>query len=117
MKTRLLAVASALLLIGSAAHAADIPRPITKAPSLVVAPVAPWAGWYAGVQGGYGWGDPSADVNPGSISPFPFAAIDARAFAAPFTLRTRPEGGFAGFLAGYNWQFQTIVLGIEADFS
>src|SRR4029078_8008674 len=100
MKTRLLAVASALLLIGSAAHAADIPRPITKAPSLGVAPVGPWAGWYAGVQGGYGWGDPSADVNPGSISPFPFAAIDARAFAAPFTLRTRARGALRGFMYG-----------------
>jgi hypothetical protein len=72
MKTRLLVLASALPLMGTAGHAADIQRPITKTPKLSdVAPVASWSGSYAGVQGGYGWGDPSAYVDPISIEQFP----------------------------------------------
>src|SRR5262245_49221611 len=108
MKTRLLFLASALLLSSAAAQAADIPRPVYKAPA-IYAPTLNWAGWYGGVGGGYGWGDPSADVNPASITP-PlgpgFSTIDAYAPGAPFSLHTRPQGAIAFLLAGYNWQFQ-----------
>jgi outer membrane immunogenic protein len=122
MKTRLLLLASALLLIGPAvAHAADISRPVYKAQTVApVAPIAPWAGWYGGVTAGYGWGDPSADVNPASFPPrtgAPFSTIDAFVPGAPFSLHTRPEGAIAGLFLGYNWQFQNIVIGWEADFS
>jgi outer membrane immunogenic protein len=123
MKTRLLLLASAILLIGPAvAQAADIPRPAYKAQTVApAAPFASWAGWYAGIGGGYGWGDPSADVNPGSITPIentpPFGDVDGYTPASPFSLRTRPQGALATLLAGYNWQFQNFVVGFETDFS
>src|SRR5215469_2733213 len=81
---------------------------------------APWAGFYAGVNGGYGWGaqntvrDLAENANTGTI----IAETDAH-----FT----PEGGFGGGQIGYNWQpvsgggykdgpaFSHIVLGVEAD--
>jgi outer membrane immunogenic protein len=123
MKTRLLLLASAILLIGpAAAHAADISRPVHKAQTVApVAPLAPWVGWYGGITTGYGWGDPSADVNPANLPPAgpngDFSTPDTFVPGAPFSLHTRPQGAFVGFLAGYNWQFQNIVIGWEADFA
>lgn len=122
MQTRLMIWAFTLLLIGTTAHAADISRPIYKAqPVGPVTSVASWGGWYGGISAGYGWGDPSADVNPGSIRPLsatgPFSTVDAYVPGAPFTLHTRPEGAIAGLLIGYAWQFQNFVIGWEADFS
>ncbi|KAI94789.1 porin [Rhodomicrobium udaipurense JA643] len=63
----------------------------------IVAPVATWTGFYAGINGGYGWDDVDAPVN----------------FDGDF------NGGFGGGQIGYNWQgaFGTspLVIGIEAD--
>jgi outer membrane immunogenic protein len=63
----------------------------------VVAPVATWTGFYAGINGGYGWDDVDADAN----------------YNGDF------NGGFGGGQIGYNWQgaFGTspLVIGIEAD--
>ncbi|MBJ7533155.1 porin family protein [Rhodomicrobium vannielii ATCC 17100] len=62
----------------------------------IVAPVATWTGFYAGINGGYGWSDIDSD----------FATDDF-------------NGGFGGGQIGYNWQgaFGTspLVIGIEAD--
>ena len=70
-----------------------------------------WTGPYVGLHVGYGWGSgdssftplPSSGplrfgLNPGSISP------DA-------------SGVLGGLQAGYNYQVQNFVFGIEADFS
>jgi outer membrane immunogenic protein len=63
--------------------------------------VARWAGFYAGVNGGYGWSDHNDQF---AVLP-PFGGID-------------PKGGFGGGQIGYNWQgvwHPNLVLGVEAD--
>ena len=77
------------------AGAADL---AVKAPPNVAAPVylSDWAGFYIGVNGGYGWGN---------------TTFDGRSW-----LNAKPQGGFVGGHAGYNWQYGSVVGGFEADF-
>lgn len=68
---------------------------------------APWAGFYVGVNGGYGWGTPSSKVTDLEIIGGTIIAENS----ANFT----PEGGFGGGQIGYNWQRGRFVYGVEAD--
>jgi outer membrane immunogenic protein len=88
----LLAGVVGLFGLAGTAHAADVPvRPYYKAPP--PAPVFNWTGFYAGLHGGYGWGD-------SEIAGLPF----------------NTDGWFGGVQAGYNWQFSpNWVFGVEAD--
>jgi outer membrane immunogenic protein len=66
-------------------------------------PVATWAGFYAGVNGGYAFSESSDQL----------AWTTAPSFAG-----LAPEGGFGGGQIGYNWQgfyHPNLVVGIEAD--
>ena len=78
--------------IAGAACAADLPAPpaapYSKAPPLV-SPVTNWSGFYVGAMGGYASENTSDSVGI--------------------------KGGFGGGTVGYNWQFNNIVAGIEAD--
>jgi outer membrane immunogenic protein len=79
-----------------AASAADM---AVKAPPRV--PVAPvylsdWAGFYIGINGGGGWGHTTFDGSP--------------------ELNATTSGGVFGGHAGYNWQYGSVVAGLEADF-
>ena len=56
-----------------------------------------WSGFYAGIQGGYGWGD-----------------TDHLVFTAP---PHSMNGGLFGVTAGVNWQRGYAVYGLEGDFS
>jgi outer membrane immunogenic protein len=79
---------------GSAA-AADL---AVKAPPPGLAPayLSDWAGFYIGINGGFGWGETKFDEDP--------------AFNA------KPRGGIFGGHAGYNWQYGSVVGGVEVDF-
>jgi outer membrane immunogenic protein len=80
---------------GSAA-AADL---AVKAPPPGLAPayLSDWAGFYIGIHGGGGWASTTFDV---------------------FTpLNGKLSGGLVGGHAGYNWQYGSVVAGLEADFS
>ncbi|WP_291602006.1 hypothetical protein [Bradyrhizobium sp.] len=70
-----------------------------SAPSAVA---ASWGGFYLGVHGGYGWGEDNF-----VSTPWPGTQV-----AGP-NLR----GGVYGGQAGYNWQFDRAVTGLELDFS
>lgn len=82
----------------------------------VIEPAAyDWTGPYIGLQGGYGWG--SSDVSPEDrLSP---TSPEAR--GSPVELFPHADGsidaeGFIGGLhAGYNWQMDSLLLGVEAD--
>jgi outer membrane immunogenic protein len=82
-------VLSSLALIACAvpALAADLP-----AKSVAPAPGFSWAGFYAGLNAGYGWGSVS-DTNSS----------------------TDLDGALGGGQVGYNWQTGALVLGLEAD--
>jgi outer membrane immunogenic protein len=80
----------------SPVHAADLP---TKAPAYAPPPVASWTGFYAGLQAGYGWNDPTYSL-PG------FSSIDFKT-----------KGFVGGATIGYNWQTGPLILGVEGDIS
>src|SRR3954466_777815 len=108
MHSRMLATAVALTtLVAAPAGAADL---LTKAPA--PRPFT-WAGWYMGINGGYGAGDPSVTITPGVLVPPPPGTLVTA--GAPFTLHTAPEGALIGGQIGYNWQFDRAVVGFEAD--
>jgi outer membrane immunogenic protein len=104
---RLIAIAALVVAAGGAAQAADMP--LRKAP-LAPPPIAfSWSGFYLGANAGYVWARDDvlweAPVG-GSIAPaIGIAAtgpIDARGFTA-------------GGQLGYNFQFNWLVVGFEAD--
>lgn len=97
--TRLAGLAGALVISGfGAAQAADIVAPVEEA---IIAPdVFTWTGFYVGANVGYGWGE--ADHQAGATSGTGINDIDI-------------DGAFAGGQIGYNWQFDQIVIGAEAD--
>jgi len=108
--------ASAILGIG-AASAADLPaRTYSKAP-VMVDPGYNWTGFYVGVNVGGDWiGKDNAVLTlpPGPPQAFlPFLANGS----IPTNYGTSGAGVIGGVQAGYNWQMQSLVLGLEADFS
>lgn len=68
-----------------------------KAPAYQpVAPVFSWQGFYAGFNGGYGFGNSTLSSSNNSSS-------------------VEPKGALLGSTLGYNFQADTIVYGIEGD--
>jgi outer membrane immunogenic protein len=93
---------AAIALAGSVsfAGAADLGAPRTPIAAAIAAPADVWTGFYVGAHLGYGWGSHRVvDDNP----------------AVFYSLR--PTGILGGLQAGYNWQINRFVLGVEADAS
>src|SRR5262245_13138909 len=93
---------AAIMASAGAARAADlaIQAPAFKAPPVIV---SDWAGFYIGVHGGYGWTDSVVSrVNDQNVALGSFGV--------------NPKGGLVGGHAGYNWQFGSVVTGLEVDF-
>lgn len=83
-----------------------------------------WTGFYAGLNGGYGWNDSSVDWGPQSAAAAPgnhvlnnaFGNADARYTSHSYSQSSDAEGGFVGGQFGYNLQFaKAWVAGLEAD--
>jgi outer membrane immunogenic protein len=106
LKNASIAVAALGALFAGSAMAADMP---VKAPVKAPPPVFDWTGFYIGGNVGYGWGHDDTDINPG---PTPAVFVNL----LPQNLATRPQGGFAGGQAGYNWQTGSVVIGAQVDF-
>lgn len=87
---------ASIALSAGVAGAADLA--VKAPPQLGGAPVylSDWAGFYIGINGGGGWASTSFDLNP----------VD----------NAKPSGGLVGGHAGYNWQYGSVVAGLEADF-
>ena len=96
-----LAALAVAAILGTAAHAADLPSRFAPAAAPVVAavPVFTWTGFYVGVNAGYGWNTNDDDV-----------VINGTAFEVD------DEGGFVGGAQiGYNYQIGSFVVGLETD--
>ena len=65
-------------------------------PGLAPAYLSDWAGFYIGINGGGGWADIKFDDDP--------------------AFNSKPSGGLFGGHAGYNWQYGSVVAGLEVDF-
>lgn len=126
MKKLLLAGAAIASLLATGAFAADLPaRVYTKAP--VVPPaIYSWTGFYIGGNVGYGWGRENDNGTfTGTSSAQVVSAVSGLPVGLPVvtTLPTLPifgrsnvNGVIGGGQAGYNWQFQNWLIGLEGDF-
>ena len=99
-KTRIFGFAAAVSLLGTGiVSAADIytprPSPEPYEPAAAPPPIFSWEGLYAGVHGGYGWGQ--ADTT--------------------FVPDINVDGAFGGAQIGYNWMLSELLVGIEGDIS
>jgi len=107
--------------VASGARAADMPDfPVLRGSQGLSSSYVNWQGFYAGVQGGYGSSDESFR---GSTSNMVAAlvqnlviqqmGIETWNFAlGKVSTRSSMYGGFAG----YNWQWEDVVLGVEASY-
>ena len=97
------------VLLAAPAIAADLPaRMPVKAPPPVVAAVYNWTGFYVGGHVGYAWGRSKTDVLPSD-------ALDCDNGPQCETISHKTRGAFGGLHAGYNWQVNSIVFGLEAE--
>ena len=110
-------VGIATYLTAAGAFAADLPpAPVyTKAPP--VAAAYSWTGFYVGANAGGAFG--SFDPSTSTTEQIPsylgtnLPAINAVNAAGPQSIK--PAGFTGGFEAGYNWQVNTFVVGLEGD--
>jgi outer membrane immunogenic protein len=103
-KSPLLAVGLLAIGFSVSASAADLPaRTYSKTAAMVTPAAYDWSGFYIGVNGGGAWSKTDQ-----------FDPVDATGAAFPGA-RQNGSGGFAGGTAGYNYQINHIVLGVEGD--
>jgi outer membrane immunogenic protein len=97
----------AIAMLSTAASAADLdmaPEPILDN----------WAGWYAGINGGYGFANDPGVGHRGNndlVDDFLFDALNLGGRRDPDA-----TGFFGGGQVGYNWQDDIYVYGLEGDF-
>lgn len=82
------------------------PVPYAKAP-VMMSPRTPWAGFYVGAHGGYGWADDPVSLSLVLLDFSPDGALNG----------TKSKGWVAGGQFGHNWQYDRVVAGLEADLS
>jgi len=112
MKTFLLAVAS--IVLGTASvQAADLAAQYTKAP--MMAPAYNWTGFYVGGNVGGQWGssDPSTSTVFSPTGYFAASSVPAVNTVGAQGINSSSVTG--GLTAGYNWQVNNAVFGIEGD--
>ena len=98
MKNQAFIAAAALAIAISGAQAADLPvdtPPLAATP----APASDWSGFYAGIHGGYSFGETDVSI----------------AIPGPFAAQYDIDGWLAGVQAGYNVQSGMWLFGFEAD--
>ena len=102
-----IAVMASLFGLSQLAAAADLPTPYapsaypTKAPPPAYSPGFSWAGFYLGVNAGWGWSSGDGTI----------------AFGGPSGTVSGSGNGFVGGIqGGYNWQMANFVFGVETDF-
>jgi outer membrane immunogenic protein len=88
------------------AVAADMP---VKA--VVAVPYLNWTGFYVGLNAGYGWGNPNSHLGEG---PTP-SGFGGAAPLLPADYNPGSRGFIGGAQAGYNYQINTVVVGVETD--
>jgi outer membrane immunogenic protein len=107
-RTAVAVFASAALISG--AYAADLGAGSEKGAAYV--PASPWAGFYVGVNGGYGWSGTDSTVYAEAI----YGLNLVNPTAATSALQSyQKNGAFGGGQIGYNFQRGQFVYGVEAD--
>jgi outer membrane immunogenic protein len=119
---RLLLGTTALAVMSAGAIAADLPaRGPALAPAPVyAAPIFTWSGFYVGLNAGVGFGDDDrsglrAIAAPGAPVGIVNAVNYVNTGLAARGNRDDRTGFTGGAQIGYNWQFGSMVIGLEAD--
>ncbi len=108
--------AVSVLAFTQVSSAADIARPVYKAPPPVPPPVSDWSGIYSGFEGGYGWGHENFDPNFDPFGDFFWANQMGSGFPTPSIDSVHQKGWLLGGFVGAQKQWGSWVLGIEADY-
>jgi outer membrane immunogenic protein len=93
------ALTSSLLGIAAVANAADMP--VKAPPAPVPPPIFSWTGFYIGGNVGAGWSD---------------RTLNDTLFGVDITNQGNGATFIGGGQVGYNYQINSLVLGVEADF-
>jgi outer membrane immunogenic protein len=115
MKKFLLAVASvgSVILGPASVQAADLAAQYTKAP--MMAPAYNWTGFYVGGNVGGQWGSANPTTSTVFDPPGYFAASSVPTINAVGAQGVNSSSVTGGLTAGYNWQVNHAVLGLEGD--
>ena len=110
MQKIMLSAAAAFGLLASAASAADLPARASPAPVFSAPPVFTWTGLYVGVNAGGAFrGNRCGRFQP-AVGGVPVAGFANNCGSSG------NNGSFTyGAQIGYNWQYNNLVLGVEAD--
>jgi outer membrane immunogenic protein len=116
---RRLLLAAVMFGAASAAQAADMPDFLRGSLSAGPTPTRNWAGWYAGGQVGEAWENTDYGTTVVSMTNDLFRSTTLQAPVSQLTLLGRSNGQSSAFGAfvGRNYQFDDIVLGVEANYN
>jgi outer membrane immunogenic protein len=119
VKKCILCVVGLVALVSASANADEMVSPPAQ---FITSPLSylPWMGFYAGINGGYGWGNSSAAYLPNNAAALSGTCLGG---GTPNKGTCIPQGdfdrngGLAGGQVGFNWQFNRLWLaGVEADY-
>ena len=97
-------------LSAASASAADMAARYTKAP--LVAPIYNWTGFYVGLNAGGAWNESNVTSTVFSEGGY-FADTSPAAIALAGNQNINKSGFTGGVTAGYNWQINNAMLGVE----
>jgi outer membrane immunogenic protein len=109
---KILLVAAAIAVAGTPVLAADMAAAPTYSKAPVAALAYNWTGFYGGLNAGGVWSDAGTAF---TASPVFFAGGGAVPLSADGSVGLSKTGFTGGAQAGYNWQSDRFVLGLEAD--
>lgn len=109
---KVLGMVGATLAFAGSALAADLGKPVYKAPPLM--PVFSWTGCYIGGNAGYAWGESNTSETLGGTWPG-FGPVINGGVVATATTSINTNGFTGGGQIGCNWQTGQFVLGLEGD--
>jgi outer membrane immunogenic protein len=116
---RRLVLAAAMFTTVTCAQAADMPDFLRGSLPASSAPTRNWDGWYAGGQVGYSWTNTDYGKTVVSLTNNLFRSTTLQGPVSQLTLLGRVNGRSPGFGAfvGRNFQYDDIVLGVEANYN
>jgi opacity protein-like surface antigen len=116
---RRLFLAAAMFAAATGAHAADMPDFLRGTLPASSAPTRNWDGWYVGGQVGESWTNTDYTRTATTQTSNLFRSTSLAGPASELDVFSKVNGqssGFGGFV-GRNWQFDDVVLGVEANYN
>jgi len=112
-------LAAAMFAVATGAQAADMPDFLRGTLPASSAPTRNWDGWYVGGQVGESWTNTDYGRTATTQTNDLFRNTTLQGPASQLNLFGKVNGqssGFGGFV-GRNWQFDDVVLGVEANYN